>query len=441
MSTTKDASKNKVAEGRTAKKRSAKDLDNDAGASSSKIQKVHPFFQQRQPGGQLAEEETGPFKWLQPLGPNKTCLHGVHLTPVSRPKVAAFDLDGTVIKADIRNTSTEWHWWAPVVPKKLREVHESGFSIVFISNQAIKPLPLKNWKEKVKLIANALGIPFRIFAANTKDQYRKPMPGMWDELEAIFAKDGVTIDRDQSFFVGDAAGRIYSKSKSDFASTDRKWAINVGLPFQTPEEYFLGLPAHENFSLPGFNVSSLPELPDVLPSSSALLPKPSAQEIVLFTGPPCVGKSTFYKKHFKAAGYTHINQDTLKTRAKCVAAVLDAISRKESCVIDNTNRDVATRKHYIDVAKKHKIPIRCFHFTAPVELAWHNNLYRAFIEKAEEEPRRSLVPYTAVIGFKNAFEEPTLEEGFSEIRRVNWNFEGTEEERKRWSMWLQIDGK
>jgi hypothetical protein len=35
---------------------------------------------------------------------------------------------------------------------------------------------------------------------------------------------------DQSFFVGDAAGR-----NGDFASTDRKWALNVGVKFYTPE--------------------------------------------------------------------------------------------------------------------------------------------------------------------------------------------------------------
>lgn len=34
-----------------------------------------------------------------------------------------------------------------------------------------------------------------------------------------------------------------------------------------------------------------------------------------------------------------------------------------------------------------------------------------------------------------------MDEGFYEVRKVNWRFEGDEEARKRWSMWLQIDGK
>jgi len=90
-------------------------------------------------------------------------------------------------------------------------------------------------------------LPFRIFAATTKDGYRKPMPGMWFELERIFAKEGITIgsscpsdvsdfplifskDKSASYYVGDAAGRA-----DDFASTDRKLALNVRVKFYTPE--------------------------------------------------------------------------------------------------------------------------------------------------------------------------------------------------------------
>ena len=101
-------------------------------------------------------------------------------------------------------------------------------------------------------------------------------------------------------------------------------------------------------------------------------------------------------------------------------------------------------------------------FNGSLELAWHNNLYRAFNmppSVAEKEvsisasyaglyddtslpqPKRELVPYSAYTGFRAQYEEPQLDEGFAEIKRANWVFEGDEEERRRWSMWLQIDGK
>jgi len=84
--------------------------------------------------------------------------------------------------------------------------------------------------------------------------------------------------------------------------------------------------------------------------------------------------------------------------------------------------------------------IRCFVFTGSIDLAWHNNLYRAYVHPSTK-PRRDILPYLAFISFKDNYEEPQLTEGFSEIIKVNWVFEGSEEGRKRWNMWLQIDGK
>ena len=43
--------------------------------------------------------------------------------------------------------------------------------------------------------------------------------------------------------------------------------------------------------------------------------------------------------------------------------------------------------------------------------------------------------------FRDNYEEPDTSEGFSEIKRINWIFEGNNEEKNCWSMWLQLDGK
>jgi hypothetical protein len=41
-------------------------------------------------------------------------------------------------------------------------------------------------------------VPFHIFAAIARDGFRKPMPGIWHELEHIFRGDGVTIGANSS---------------------------------------------------------------------------------------------------------------------------------------------------------------------------------------------------------------------------------------------------
>jgi len=77
----------------------------------------------------------------------------------------------------------------------------------------------------------------------------------------------------------------------------------------------------------------------------------------------------------------------------------------------------------------------------PLALAWHVNIYRAFglsdAVRAREDTR-DLVPYGAYTGFQNAFQKPTVGEGFAEVKTVNWIFEGSDEDRRRFNMYLDI---
>jgi len=49
----------------------------------------------------------------------------------------------------------------------------------------------------------------------------------------------------------------------------------------------------------------------------------------------------------------------------------------KSVTVDNTNADVETRAHWIKLASKFGIPIRCILFTAPAKLCEHNDTVRA----------------------------------------------------------------
>ncbi|KAL5514211.1 hypothetical protein ACEPAG_2299 [Sanghuangporus baumii] len=427
----------------TSKKRSLDETEISFQPPPSK-KKVYPIFSK--PSETInTSESAGAFQWKKlPFLPS-TCLHGDNLNAEIRHKIAAFDLDGTVVKFLPSKGELEWEFWHTNMSCFLKEAHDSGHTVVLFSNQLYPEKKLVKWREKIGSIARALHeVPFLMFTSTARDGYRKPMPGMWVALERLANEAGVVIDKGKSFFVGDAAGR-----KGDFASTDRKFAENIGVKFCTPEEYFLKQSA-QPYQYKGTHVSKLPtnKGPRIIPTSSPILPVNGKKpEMVLFVGFPASGKTTLFERVFLPAGYEHVNQDTLGSRPKCLKAAEEFLQKMKSCVVDNTNRDKKTRQFYLNLAETLDIPVRCFKFKISRELAWHNNLYRTFClpllsgSTAAVTKERKLIPYSAFVSFSQCYEEPTIDEGFKEVKTVNWQFEGDAEEERYWRMWLQIDGK
>ena len=78
---------------------------------------------------------------------------------------------------------------------------------------------------------------------------------MWTEFVKNMNGD-IDIDYVNSFYCGDAAGRPKTATRpKDFSDGDRKFALNINLPFKTPEMLFLS----RNEKLPeiGFNAKDL----------------------------------------------------------------------------------------------------------------------------------------------------------------------------------------
>ncbi|GAA6027946.1 hypothetical protein JCM8097_001795 [Rhodosporidiobolus ruineniae] len=385
------------------------------------------------------------YSWLPPLA-NGSCGHFVWGQPKGSAKVAAFDIDGTIIRArDGRKwpkDETDWEFILPEVPRKLREAHQAGFSIVLITNQGGNNATQQKFKRKMPLLCRTLNIPLRVFAAFKYDQYRKSATGMWDAYAEQF-NDGIAIDYSQSYYVGDAAGRI-----GDHNDTDRKMAMNCGLPFFTPEEYFLGRSAMP-YTLQGWNAAQHNhDAPLYSPTCSPLLPRRLSEfdqippEVVIFVGFPGSGKTSFFTEHFAPKGYVHINQDTLKTRPACLNLVRSCLgsSPPKSCVVDNTSPAAATRKEYLTLIRASfpGVKVRCLWFTAPMELAMHNSVYRAAYAPVDKGngKTREVLPLIAFQAYAKNFEQPRVEEGFDEVKEIHFKFDGAPDELKRWQRWL-----
>jgi bifunctional polynucleotide phosphatase/kinase len=156
-----------------------------------------------------------------------------------RQRIAAFDLDDTLISPSTGSkwvrSASEWRWWHPTVPTKLKSLHSDGFRIVLFSNQGAVSLKndakalqkdsvsLVNFKNQLGAILRQLDLPVHVYAAMGKDVYRKPRTGMWKVMLEEHGMGGDNaVDLASSFYVGDAAGRERAtKRPKDHACSDR----------------------------------------------------------------------------------------------------------------------------------------------------------------------------------------------------------------------------
>ncbi|GIK06854.1 hypothetical protein Aspvir_002506 [Aspergillus viridinutans] len=351
-----------------------------------------------------------------------------------KAKVAAFDFDSTLVVTASGNAfprdSSDWKWFSPNVPTKLQELNADGQKRISLQKDLkggrADSKSLTNFKERVTGVMRQIDIPISVYAATADDENRKPRTGMWREFVEDYDLDVFGVDLSASFYVGDAAGR-----PRDHSIVDRGFAVNVGIPFKTPEQFFLNQAA-QDVQEP-FNPSSYLKT-DTADNAPVPFARHSPRELVIFCGSPGAGKSTFYWNYLEPLGYERVNQDNLKTRQKCIKVAKEFLAAGSSVVVDNTNADPNTRAEWVRVAKEFNVPIRCVHFTSPLELCKHNNAVRAANRSLNPESRAPL-PGIAFGDFLKRFKEPTMEEGFSDIVRVDFRFQGDEEARRIWGQY------
>uniref|UniRef100_A0A182MVD1 PNK FHA domain-containing protein n=2 Tax=Anopheles culicifacies TaxID=139723 RepID=A0A182MVD1_9DIPT len=341
-------------------------------------------------------------------------------------KIAAYDMDGTLIKTKSGNvfpkSTDDWQIAFPEVPGKLKSLHRNGFKLVIFTNQAgigKEKVRIEDFRQKIEALVRKLSVPMQVFISTGSGKYRKPRTGMWQTL-CDSKNDGVPIDRARSFYVGDAAGRPELKKpikrKKDHSCADRLLAINVGISFLTPEQHFQNLP-DSAWTKPEFDpkeVCSLPADEPLLSPAGALLTSPS-QEVIVMVGFPGSGKSHFVRNHLAPKGYEVVNRDSLGSWQKCVTHMETCLKQGKSVVIDNMSPDVESRKRYVLVANRAKIPVRCFLMDVSYKHARHNNEFREMTDRSH-----SIISEMVFNSYKSKFQQPTQTEGFTEIVKVKF---------------------
>ena len=146
-------------------------------------------------------------------------------------------------------------------------------------------------------------------------------------------------------------------------------------------------------------------------------------EIVLMIGYPACGKSSFTKKKYN--NYKIINQDALKTKAKCLKTLKLYLKQTNNIVIDNLNQDIKTRKEYIDLAKEKDYFIKCYYFNIGLDICQHLNNLRMKLFNKEK------IPDIVYRIFDKNFEYPSLNEGFDEVNEVLFSLDFIDEKHKK----------
>jgi bifunctional polynucleotide phosphatase/kinase len=318
-------------------------------------------------------------------------------------KIASFDLDQTLIKVKsgkkFPKDENDWIWNYDNVPDKLKELSKEKYSIIIISNQAgigTGKQPGNIWIEKLNQIVAELKIEIRIFCSIGKNKYRKPHSTFRDE----FFDEKLDIN---SFYCGDAIGR-----KGDHSDTDYKFAINSNMQFKSPENVFLD------------KIDKLPKI--IYPIKIGGRKKYKLdfdacdKEMLIMVGFQGSGKSTFAKKIEEKYKYVIINQDTLKTKAKCIKEATNNMKNKKSIIIDATNPSKEKRHEWIKLADEYNFSVRIVKIDEDIEFARHNNIYRSITQNIKE------VPSIAYNIYKSNYEEPDISEGVEEILLIKSNY-------------------
>ena len=289
-------------------------------------------------------------------------------------KMASFDYDWTIVNPKDGKTFPtsidDWQWMYSNVPEKIKQYYEDGYMIVVFSNQS------KKWKcEQIEMVMKQLEIPLFVVIATEKSEY-KPNHILFN---TPFGEN--TINKEESFFIGDALGR-----KSDFSDSDKVFAENIGIKWYSPEDIFI-------------NKSAIFEIPNI-----PLSPNP---EIIIMMGYPGSGKSTIVENICKNENYIHIAGDIHKTSSKMRKASLEYILQSKSIVFDATHSSIKKRKEFIDLSKKYNYEVKCIHVTTSLDISYKRNKSRC------DEKQ---VPKIAYSVYKKYYEEPTEEEGFTLYR-------------------------
>lgn len=131
--------------------------------------------------------------------------------------------------------------------------------------------------------------------------------------------------------------------------------------------------------------------------------------LILFTGIPGSGKSTFYQQYFF---HTHlrVSLDLLRTRNREERLLEFCFSTNMRLVVDNTNVREEDRRPYIGMARRHGYRVTGYYFQSHLADCLQRNAERTGKARIDEK---------GVVAKFRQLQAPALREGFDELFYVS----------------------
>ncbi|KAL7581009.1 hypothetical protein ACA910_005818 [Epithemia clementina (nom. ined.)] len=324
-----------------------------------------------------------------------------------RTKVAAFDLDGTLVVWSPSFSGlwpsqlTHYEIWSSTVATKLRHLYdEEGYKLVLFSNQGgIQGAHSGKKATLVKHVINFLAYwidrPLHAVVSTkspkryAKTSFHKPSPKMW-QIAVQHFNHNVEFDLASSFFVGDSADPNDDQGGVDLRFANAVTELHGGggknnkttLQFHTPIDYFGPSDSERRDKQKAF-ASETPPPPASLQARSALLGGYLKGPILLLLcGVQGSGKSTFCNQLIGASNekdgkndsdnatenninnynWIHLSQDTINNgkpgkREKVEAEAIAALQRGQSVVVDRMHLDPEQRSYFVQLAESQRVPV------------------------------------------------------------------------------------
>ena len=365
-------------------------------------------------------------------------------------KIAAFDLDGTLItpksNATFSKDINDWKLKDGKLKKKIETLVKQGYNFVIFSNQmgvSYRFITLKQIKTKFENIVRHIGQPCVALLATGQDGGRKPAIGMLEFYRTI---NSTKLDLQKSFFVGDAMGR-----PKDHSAADLLFAFNCRMPFIAIESFLSGFEQPKLFTyeqlsrqrVPGYPVDpaniktesrimlkecstddrekeffSCDELVDEIKSELVRIEEKEDRKlcVVLMIGLFGSGKSYFVRKFFESE-YEVIEHEAGRGFEEDKRLFKNHLeNRKLRIVIDYPNLDYNERKRWISLAKAEKAVIIGVHLDLHVDQCAHNVRFRSYYT---DHDRKAPTPNQILKQHVN-FRAPDYFEGFDWIYQLGF---------------------